>query len=115
MNFWSHPLHIVLGLMIWALWFVAMYGLLSVGCVVAPPAAQAGSLTWINVALLGLTLLTTAGLVGAGWRCRKQRASMEEASAHRRFTVSVASVLYGLSAFATASIGLPVLVYPPCV
>lgn len=115
MSFWSHPLHIVLGLVVWALWFVAMYGLLSVGCVAAPPPAQAGTITWINAVLLGLTLLTSAALIWASWRCRQQRAAMAEASSHRRFTVSVASILYGFAAAATALIGLTVVVYPPCV
>ncbi len=55
-----HPLQLTLGLIVWSVWFVALYGGLSVACAVAPPAATLGALTWINGLLLLLTLATTA-------------------------------------------------------
>jgi hypothetical protein len=51
----THPLQLVPGLIIWALWFIAIYGGLSVACALAPPNA--------------ITLLLTDGIppVRAGW------------------------------------------------
>ncbi|MGD8174836.1 hypothetical protein [Marinimicrobium sp. ARAG 43.8] len=120
MSVWTHPVQMVTGLALWALWFAAVYSLLSVGCAKWPPPMEAGPLTWINAALLGLTIVTVVALLWAGWHCRRlhcrmQSSGMENVSAHRRFTVSVAMALYFLAAFAVVAIGTPILIYPPCV
>lgn len=115
MTHWTHPAHIVSGLVIWALWFVVVYAFLSVGCAVAPPDQALGSVTWINGILLLLTVLTTLGLIAASVRCWRVRGSLTEATHQQRFVVSVALCVYALSAFATLAVGLPVLVWPPCI
>lgn len=107
----SHPLHLVLGPIIWAIWFALMYAVLSVVCQVAPPSASLGALTWLNAKLLVLTLLVTLLLLVPALRC--WRASGELA-AHQRFMARVSAAVYLLSAASTVAVGLPVLVLPPC-
>ena len=63
------PWQLAAGYTLWALWFVAAYGGLSVACAVAPPAAGRGPFTALNLALIVLTLGTVALLLGAAWRC----------------------------------------------
>ncbi|MFA5494373.1 MAG: hypothetical protein WC247_06315 [Porticoccaceae bacterium] len=113
---WSpfHPLHLVLGLIVWAAWFVAMYGGLSVVCSVAPPAPALGARTWINAALLALTAVITALLLIQGWRCWRASAPAGEGSPNQRFIGRVAAGAYLLTAVSTLMIGLPVIVLPPC-
>ncbi len=108
---WMHPVHLFAGLVIWSLWFVALYGGLSVGCAVAPPAAEQGALTWLNGGLLMLTLVVTALLAYAAWRCWR----LAPAGDAQRFVLRVAVGVYLVSAGSTLAVGLPVIVYPPCV
>ncbi|SEO48438.1 hypothetical protein [Aquisalimonas asiatica] len=108
---WTHPMHLFAGLVIWSVWFVAIYGGLSVGCAVAPPAVDQGAVNWINGILLLLTLGVTALLAGAAWGCWRVAPAGDE----HRFVVRVAAGVYLLSAGSTLAVGLPVVVYPPCV
>ena len=107
----AHPVQLVVGLVIWSLWFVLVYGGLSVGCEFAPPATSAGSFTWINALLLALTLATLALLLSAAWRC--WRAPAQAGNSH--FVARLAAALYLVAAIATLAVGLPILVLPPCV
>ena len=68
-----HPAHLVTGLSIWSLWFVALYGGQGVGCSVAPPALEDGPWTWLNLALGLLSLLATVVLLWLAYHCREQR------------------------------------------
>lgn len=108
---WTHPAHLFLGLVAWSVWFVAIYGLLSVGCAVAPPATEQGAATWINGWLLALTVAVTLLLASAAWRCWRITADSRE----HRFVVRVSAGVYLVSAASTLAVGLPVIVYPPCV
>lgn len=107
----SHPVQLVLGPIVWALWFVAIYAGLSVACSVAPPEASKGAVTWLNGALLVLTLLVTLVLAGASvwcWRASRQGSTREV------FFTRVSAAVYLLTAGSTLLIGAPVLVLPPC-
>lgn len=107
----SHPVHLVLGPTIWALWFVVIYAALSVVCHVAPPAVDKGAGTWLNGALLALTLVVTALLLGAGVQC--WRASRKgDPDAH--FFTRVSAGAYLLSAASVLLIGATVIGLPPC-
>ncbi|HUG25040.1 hypothetical protein [Piscinibacter sp.] len=114
-----HPLHLALGLLLWSVWFVAMYAGLSIACAVHPPPVEAGSATWINAGLGLLTLPTTALLLWAALRCWQSRvppATAEAGTAARgRFVAQVAAGLYLAAAIGTAMVGLPLAVLPPCV
>ena len=112
----AHASHLVLGLVVWSLWFVALYGGLSVGCAVSPPPASAGALTWLNGTLLLLTLLVTALLLVQARRCLVAVApSGKSGTGLARFLLAVSAALYLASAAATLAVGLPVIMLPPCV
>jgi hypothetical protein len=109
----AHPLHLVIGLIVWSVWFVAIYSGLSVGCALAPPAADLGARTWLNGLLLALTAFSLAWLVFWAWRCW-HAARLCLAGSPQRFVSSLSAALYGVAAVSTLVIGLPILGLPPC-
>ncbi|OOG21018.1 hypothetical protein B1C78_16795 [Thioalkalivibrio denitrificans] len=112
----AHPAHLVIGLVVWSVWFVVLYGGLSVACAVAPPAPSTGALTWINGVLLLLTLLVTGALLVQARHCLTavRRSHDRPASGLMRFLPAVSGALYLASAVATLAVGLPVIMLPPC-
>lgn len=108
-----HPGHIPLGLVLWSLWFVALYGGLSVACSLAPPEPQQGPWNWLN-ALLGVSALLTAAALAAlavwSWRAGKR----VRLQAREGFVAVLAASTYGAAAVATLVISLPILSLPPC-
>ncbi|SNY43925.1 hypothetical protein SAMN06297280_0668 [Arsukibacterium tuosuense] len=118
---WSdpgHPAQLVVGLIIWSIWFIAMYAGLSVVCQLAPPATLHSPFTWLNGGLFGLTLLVVALLLLLAWRCGRycllQRRAKHQDAGVKHFTGYVSTVLYLAAAVATLAGGLPVLVFSPC-
>lgn len=107
-----HPWHLLCGLTVWAAFFVVIYGGAAVGCAVAPPQPESGAFTWINGAVLGITLLTTLLLLALGRACYKRTPTRPNEG---RFLLRLAAALYALSALATLVVGLPAAIYPPCV
>lgn len=106
-----HPLQMVMGLIVWSLWFVAIYSGLSVACSLAPPAVSPGAMTWINGILLALTFFTTMLLLWCAYRCWRAPA----APGNRRFVARIAAGVYLFAAAATLAVGLPISLLPPCV
>jgi hypothetical protein len=113
----DHPWQLVLGPSIWALWFVLVYAGVSVACATAPPPPARASFTWINLGLLLLTLVTTGGLVLAARACRRAIPHILPGPERprRRFMASAAAMLHAISAASVAFVGLPLLVFTPCV
>lgn len=114
----GHPIHLLLGLVIWGGWFVALYGGLSVGCELAPPSETAGPMNWLNASLAGLTLLTVGLLLflsGWCWRARRGHDVTQSPDQQGHYLAGLSAALYLLSATATLFIGLPILILPPCV
>lgn len=114
----GHPLHLILGFTIWAVWFTILYGGQSVGCAVAEPEVARGPWTWINASLLLLTLGTTALLALASrstLRASAQLRGDQEPVPRERFVAFAAGVLYAMAAFSTLAVGVPLLVLSPCV
>lgn len=109
-----HPMQLVLGLVAWSLWFVFLYGGLSLACQFAPPDPARGALTWINALGLGLAVLVAATLLGASWRCGRAGRGQPAGPASARFIAAVATAVYALAALATLGIALPALILPPC-
>lgn len=115
------PWQLAAGFTVWSLWFVAVYGGLSVGCSMAPPSAAQGPFTGLNLALLVLTLATVIVLLGAAWCCLQAwRAAHApatrgiEGEARRRFMAGLSALLHLSAAIATLFVGLPLLWLPPC-
>ncbi|MFA7505479.1 MAG: hypothetical protein WCZ28_12335 [Burkholderiaceae bacterium] len=111
----SNAAHLFLGLALWAVWFVAAYGGLSLACMAAAPPRDAGAFTGINLGLAVLTVGTAAWLAMAGVALRRALMSLPaDAPSRERFIGLVSSCLYFVAAVATLFVGLPVLVLPPC-
>ncbi|KAB0545930.1 hypothetical protein F7R01_23530 [Pseudomonas argentinensis] len=108
-----NPTHIVTGLSIWSLWFIALYGGQGVGCSVAPPPLRDGPWTWLNLAL-GLLSLLTAGLLLGLARLFQQAARRPHCSERERFVASVSAAGHLIGAIAVVFIALPIMALPPC-
>lgn len=107
----EHPMQLVLGLMIWSLWFVAVYGGLSVVCAVAPPRAEQGALTGVNLGL-GVLTLVTLGLLF--WMMQRCMAAARRETGRACFMSMLAGGLYLFASVSVAFVGLPLLMLPPC-
>lgn len=125
-----HPLQLAWGLLIWSVYFIVMYGGLSVACSTAPPQADEGPFTWVNFALLLLTLLTSALLLYQAHRCRRISRQSPSAPASEvdlrdagsdqleNFREFIATMAIGVNFFAgvvTLLVGAPVAMLAPCV
>lgn len=107
----THPLHFVIGLTLWCIWFVAVYGGHAVACSAAAPAPEQGVFTLLNGGLLMVSLLTTAVLVALTWGCC-QAAKQHQGRA--RFNAAVSAGLYLFSALSVVFVALPIVGVPPC-
>lgn len=108
-----HPVHLIVGLTVWSAWFVVLYGGLSVACQWAPPDPVRGPFNWLNPLLWLSTLVVVAMLL---WLARKLwRASTDSSEATGRYISLISAALYGVSAFATLAVAVPVLFLPPCI
>lgn len=108
-----NPIHLPLGLVIWSLWFVALYGGLSVACQVVPPSPDAGAWTGLNLTLLLGSLFTAAmlsGLTGLFWRAAKR--AKKDGDAH--YVAATAAAVNLVALLAVLFITLPILWMPPC-
>ena len=112
-----HPASLVTGLIIWALWFVLLYGGLSVGCAFVPPTAEAGAWTWINASVAGLACLVSGYLLICAYACWQASAPSPSSDVDplKTFISKTSAAVYLVSAFASLVLGLPGLLLPPCV
>lgn len=108
----AHPWHLVAGLVIWSVWFIVLYGGLSVACEFNPPPPASGVMNWLNLALLLLTLSTVAYLLLCTVLCWHRA---RHASKQTRFFLRTSGAVYLTSGLAALAIGLPVVVTAPCV
>jgi hypothetical protein len=101
--------------LIWAAWFVFLYGGLAVGCTIAPPPLEAGARNGLSL-LLGLgTLLAFAGLAGiavAPWR--RALPGTARSGSRERFVAFLTAGVCIASAVSMPLIALPLLALPPC-
>ena len=110
----DHPVHLVLGLAIWGIGFVALYGGLSVGCAIAPPTAQSGAMNWLNAVMACITVALFAWLLVQALQCWRSARRAPADATRTRFVSLVSAGLYVASAVSTLVIGLPVIALPPC-
>lgn len=124
-----HPLQLALAFIVWSVYFVVIYGALSVACSLAPPEVQQGALNWLNFSLMALTLVTAAWLFYQAWRCRRIAAEVDPAPptehqqrdagsnqlhGFRGFMGSLAAGANFVAGLATLAIGAPLAVLTPC-
>jgi hypothetical protein len=110
----AHPLQLVLGLTVWALWFVVWYAILSLGCALAPPEPMEASLTWIDWVLFALSVPFIAVLLY--WARKNWRAAdNQNMPGSSRFIAQVSAGAHLMAAGAVIFMILPGLVLPPCV
>ena len=109
----THPLHLVMGFIIWAFWLTLVYARLTLGCTAASAPAMLGAQSWLNLALLGFTMIVTTMLLMLGFLCwRSEPINKDERQAH--FILRVSAALYLCAAIATLAGGIPTLMLPPC-
>ncbi|MCE9683855.1 hypothetical protein [Halomonas alkalisoli] len=108
----THPIQLVGGLTIWSIWFVTIYGGLSVACSVAPPDPGREIWTGINLAVGLATLGTAALLLWLSWA--GVVAARRAAVGRERYFAHVSAGIYLFSAGGTLFIGYPVVFLPPC-
>jgi len=113
---------VVSGMIVWAVWFVAVYSLTGVGC--RAGWNQAG---WAGTNLLTLTLVASAilALVLIGWCGRRGHvmwrqardgggARGQDAAQRQRFIGMATAVLAGIAAIGTLLTAIPMLMLDPC-
>jgi hypothetical protein len=112
----AHPMQLALGFIVWSIWFVVLYGGLSVACALAMPPIGAGSMNWLNASLLLLTLATIALLMYWSVLCWQGSTSIRgQKRRTSRFISQVSAGLHAMAAGAALAVGLPALVLPPCI
>ncbi|RDB43502.1 hypothetical protein DU490_07160 [Halomonas sp. DQ26W] len=108
----THPIQLVGGLTIWSIWFVAIYGGLSVACAVAPPDPLRDMWTGINLAVGLATLGAMALLLLLSWAA--VLAARRTSVRRECYFGNVSAGIYLFSAGATLFVGYPVIFLPPC-
>jgi hypothetical protein len=111
----------VSGLVVWAVWFVAVYALAGLGCERGWNERSALGGNMLSVTLLGATAVALA-VIGwcavrgyTGWRSeRGRRASGQEARNRARFMGFVMFVLSLIAVLATVMVAIPMLMLDPC-
>lgn len=117
MSPWSplHPLQLFLGLVIWSIWFVVLYGGLSLACEFAPPEQERGALTWVNAVMLLGGAVVSSFLLWSARRCWRASPGSDEGAKTGRFVARIAAAVYLISALAAFGLVLPGLALPPCI
>lgn len=102
----DQPWQLVLGPVVWSLWFVAVYGGQALACRAGPPAPAIGA------GLLAFTAIVGAGLAWAAWR--GMVAARHAPAGVGRFLARTGAALHAVAALSTAFVGLPILWVPAC-
>lgn len=109
-----HPIQIPIGLIIWSLWFVVVYGGFSVVCSVAPPDPELGIRNWLNATLGVLTLLTLTLLLWLARRFWRLSRKPHDLTEQQVFVTKLAAGIHMIAALAALFVGIPLLQLPPC-
>lgn len=110
-----HPMRIVLGLIIWSLWFAGIYGAHGVACAVSPPDPALGILNWLNLSFGLATLAVVAVLLWLAHRAWKLAQPPHQLDERQLFVTRIAAGIHLIAALSTLFIGLQLAILPPCV
>lgn len=114
---WNHPVHLVLGLVIWSVWFVVVYTGFSLGCQLLSPADEQGPFNAVTAATLAGGVLVALVLLWAArgcWQAARSSSEQDTDNEPQAAVASVAAGLYLLSAFSALAIVLPGVAMVPC-
>lgn len=108
----THPMQLVWGLLLWSLWFVVLYAVQALHCVL-PPVGSTRQPTVLNLVLLAASAVLSGGLIWLMSRCLKacRDAGLPPTA---RFIALAGTVLHGAAAFSTLFVALPLWRLPPC-
>lgn len=109
-----HPVQIPLGLTLWSLWFVALYGGTAVACERLAPAAEESGQAAINLGFLLFTLAAAAVPGTYAWGCWRAARAPAGRPPQERFAARVGAALHLVAVVSMLFIGLPLLGLPPC-
>ena len=110
-----HPMQIILGLIIWSVWFAGIYGAHGVACAVNPPDPQLGIVNWLNASFGVGTLAVVALLLWLAHRAWKLSRPPHRLDERQLFVARVAAGIHLIAALSTLFIGLQLAFLPPCV
>lgn len=108
----THPIHLVSGLTLWGLFFVVIYGGLSVACSIAPPDPERDMFTGINAGVGVVTLVTTLLLLWLAWA--SMQAGRKAGLGRECYFAYISAGMFLFSACGTLFVGLPIAMLPPC-
>lgn len=114
---WSsrlHPMQIPLGLIIWGLWFVVLYGGHGLACTIAPPDPAKDVFNWLNASFGLFTLMVTALLLWFARRAWHRARPPHDLDERQLFVTRVAGGIHLIAALSTLFIGLQLALLPPC-
>lgn len=110
-----YPLLLVAGLVVWAVWFVLLYSILSIACNVAPPATN-NPWNWLNGSLLVMTLIVAAKLLYFAYYFSTKRSLAHVTPGSTKCFINwIAVAVFIVAAIATSAIGIMTLFFPPCI
>jgi hypothetical protein len=108
---------LILPVVIWALYFVAVYSVQGAGCAAALAAPGPEGFGPLRAILLALTLVAALAIAGSvlwSWRTwRRVRGQEERGTAFQRATF-LPLLSAGLFLVGTLGVGLPILLFDPC-
>jgi glucan phosphoethanolaminetransferase (alkaline phosphatase superfamily) len=108
-----HPAQIPLGLSLWAVWFVALYGGVAVACELLQPAAGEG-MGAINLGFVLFTLLTALLPIYYAVQCWRATRHAAGRTSQERFAARVGAAMHVIAVVAIVFVGVPLLGLPPC-
>lgn len=109
-----HPIQLVLGLIIWSVWFVFIYSFLSLSCEYATISLHSG-FTWLNATLFLSTIIVVLLLLFLAYHSwRGIKLLPKKRNSNRHIIAWIGFGVYLAAASITFIIGLTVLFLPPC-
>jgi len=108
-------MQIPFGLIIWSIWFAALYGSHAVACTIAPPDPSLGIFNWLNASFGLVTLAVVVVLLWLGHRSWKLSRPPHDLDERQVFVTKVASGIHFIAALSTVFVGLQLAFLPPCV
>ncbi|MGM0570526.1 hypothetical protein [Marinobacter sp.] len=106
-GFWQHPASLLLGPVVWSIWFVVLYAVLSLACLQGWLVNGGDHPAAINLVLAGVGLLVAMVLMAAAWTAWRS-------PAETGFIPRTSAMVSACSAVASLLPAMPGLIMAPC-